>query len=254
MANKPALKTTKHTTPNNVEFTLIRKQVKNIGLKVRTTGEVQVTANTRVPLEYIVNLVDQKSDWINKHIEKFKNIENSKDDSNIKPKNERTYSTGEELYFLGKVYVLKVVETCTNKVYIENDELILQINSTTETDKKQQIIEKWYRNQCALIFQQALDAQYEVVKNYILSSKLKEKPHFKLRKMKSCWGVCHYTKGYIVLNTELIKYDMDCINYVVLHELMHFRHPNHSKDFYYGLSYFMPNYKEIKTKLKMHKY
>lgn len=241
-------KTTEHTTPKNINFVLMRKQVKNIGLKVRNTGVVQVTAHNRVPLEYIINLVDEKSEWINKHLEKFKNVQNS--GGGQQSKTPLTYNTGEAVRYLGEEYVLVVTETTTNKVYIENKTIHLNVKADTTFEKKEQMLEKWYKEQCSNVFQQVLDTEYEKVKDYILGQRLQNKPTIKLRKMKSCWGVCHYTKGHIVLNTELIKYDMECIEYVVLHELIHFRHQNHSKDFYDGLTYFMKDYKEIKSRLK----
>ncbi len=240
-----AIKTTQHTSNKDIDFTLIRKQVKNIGLKVKNTGVVQVTANSRVPLEYIITLVDDKSEWIHKHQEKFRINEDIE-----KLNAPLTYSTGEVVYFLGEKYILNVVESTTSKVYVENNILFLNVIKEASVEKKQQMLEKWYREQCAKVFNEVLDFQFESVKEYITHNKLKEKPFCKLRKMKSCWGVCHYTKGYIVLNTELIKYDMECINYVVLHELIHFRHPNHGKEFYDCVGYFMPNYKEVKGRLK----
>ncbi len=248
MSNKPILKTTNHTTHKNIDFILVRKQVKNIGLKVKTTGEVQVTAHNRVPLDYIINLVDEKSEWINKHLEKFKNKENNGETK--PPKTPLTYTTGEQLYYLGEAYVLEVEEKSKTQVYIKNNKIRLEILENTTLEKKQQMLEKWYKEQCSQVFQEVLNEEFENVKDYILGSKLKDIPALKLRKMKSCWGVCHYTKGYIVINTELIKYDMDCIRYVIVHELMHFKHPNHSKDFYKGLSHYIPNYKGIKERLK----
>ncbi len=249
MANKPTLKTTTHRSKKNIDFVLVRKQVKNIGLKVKTTGVVQVTAHTRVPLDYIMNLVDEKSEWINKHLDRFKDYE-----STSKPRLPITYTNGDVLSYLGKEYVLVLnyVEENTkmNNVYITDEKIYLNVNKEATEEKRARAVEKWYKDQCTKIFEEILNEQFEIVKGYILGETLMEKPNFKLRKMKSCWGVCHYTKSQIVLNTELIKYDRECIVYVVLHELMHFKHPNHSKDFYNALGYFMPNYKEVKNKLK----
>lgn len=75
-------------------------------------------------------------------------------------------------------------------------------------------------------------------------------PTLKIRKMKTRWGVCNTKKHLITLNLELFRYDMECLDYVVIHELAHFLQPNHSKKFWSIVEKYCPKYKEIKKKLK----
>lgn len=74
-------------------------------------------------------------------------------------------------------------------------------------------------------------------------------PEIKIRLMKSRWGSCHYKKGLIILNTRLIEAPRESIEYVVLHELAHFIHPNHSRQFYDLVESLMPDWKERKEGL-----
>lgn len=76
-----------------------------------------------------------------------------------------------------------------------------------------------------------------------------KKPDVRVRTMKSCWGSCLVNKGIITLNRKLLAVPRECIEYVVLHELCHFVHPNHSKDFYRFMERFMPDWKERKALL-----
>ena len=76
-----------------------------------------------------------------------------------------------------------------------------------------------------------------------------KKPKLRIRTMKSCWGSCLVNKGIITLNRKLLMQPRECIEYVVVHELCHFIHPNHSKEFYKFMEQFMPDWKERKGRL-----
>ena len=75
-------------------------------------------------------------------------------------------------------------------------------------------------------------------------------PNLKIRKMRTRWGVCNTKNHNVTLNYNLYKYDIECLDYVIIHELSHFIFPNHSKNFWQQVSKYCPNYKEIRRKLK----
>ena len=75
-------------------------------------------------------------------------------------------------------------------------------------------------------------------------------PNLKIRKMKTRWGVCNTKNHNVTLNFELFRYDIECLDYVIVHELSHFLVPNHSKDFWKQVEKYFPNYKEIRKKLR----
>lgn len=75
-------------------------------------------------------------------------------------------------------------------------------------------------------------------------------PNLKIRKMKTRWGVCNTRSHNVTLNFELFRYDIECLDYVIIHELAHFLEPNHSKKFWSVVEKYCPNYKEIRKKLK----
>ena len=75
-------------------------------------------------------------------------------------------------------------------------------------------------------------------------------PNLKIRKMKSRWGVCNTKNHNITLNYYLYRYDLECLDYVIVHELSHFLEGNHSKNFWRVVEKYYPNYKEIRKKLR----
>ena len=94
------------------------------------------------------------------------------------------------------------------------------------------------------VFNEILDEFYPAFIPYGV-----KKPKLRVRTMKSCWGSCMVNKGIITLNRKLLMKPRECIEYVVIHELCHFIHPNHSKEFYGFMEQFMPDWKERKARL-----
>lgn len=216
-----------------IEFYITRKNVKNINLKVHKDLSVEVVANKNISIKYIYELVEKKATWIIKSRVKIeKNNENKKDITNIK------YNTGDIIYYWGREYKLVVLESNKQNVDIFHGEILLYIKDIEDTKKKESVIYSWYRERALVEFENQLKRLYPYVKQYDINY-----PQLKIRKMKSCWGTCHYNKGFIVLNTELIKYDIEKIEYVIIHELMHFIYHNHSKEFHYNVNRVVNNIK-----------
>ena len=94
------------------------------------------------------------------------------------------------------------------------------------------------------LFTEILDEFYPLFVPYGV-----KKPKLRVRTMKSCWGSCLVNKGIITLNRKLLMKPRECIEYVVVHELCHLIHPNHSKQFYGFMEQFMPDWKERKARL-----
>ncbi|MBU5484734.1 M48 family metallopeptidase [Clostridium sp. MSJ-11] len=191
-----------------IEYTLNRKKVKNINLRVKRDGSVVVSANPKVPVEYINKFVSSKEEWIIKSIEKFREIEDK-----------RRVEKG-KIQILGEIYKLEDISIGEDK------------------------IDKWIREKARLEFHQSIKRMLPLLKEYNIKA-----PTFKIRKMKTRWGSCIKNKNSITLNMELIKYPREVIDYVVLHELVHFVHFDHSKNFYNLLEGLMPDWKERRESL-----
>ena len=106
------------------------------------------------------------------------------------------------------------------------------------------IFNKWLSNYIESTFSSHLKYWYDLYEEDI------PKPNLKIRKMKTRWGVCNIENYNVTLNSELYRYDIECLDYVIVHELSHFIEANHSSDFWRQVSKYCPDYKEIRKKLK----
>ena len=104
-------------------------------------------------------------------------------------------------------------------------------------------INKWLRKQASIIYKEELDRIYKIFPVDI------PYPSLTIRNMKTRWGVCNVKTKRITLNLSLIKKDIKYLDYVIVHELSHLVHPNHSKDFWNLVSLLIPDYKKIRKEL-----
>lgn len=218
-----------------IKFEVQRKKVKNINLYVKPDMTILVSANDKVPIEYILDFVKSKAAWIIKNVGYFREVqpENTSD---------KLYLSGESFKYLGRQYRLKVEETDgTEGVKYYKGYILLFTNDKENYQKKEKLINDWYRAKAYEKFNESLDRVYKVVKKYGI-----EKPEIQIRTMKARWGSCIKDKQSILLNGDLIKAPKLCIDYVVLHELIHFKYSNHNADFYDFMTVLMPDWKQRK--------
>ena len=205
---------------NNEEYEIIveKKNIKNMYLKVKEDLNIYVTCNKFV--------TDKKIEtWINDNNETiFKMLEREK----------KRIIKNNDFYFLGNKY---------DVVYIDIYEKV-EINENKIFAKDKKMLDKWIIQETKKVFNNNLE--------FCVNNFFENIPKFnlKIRKMKTRWGVCNRGNNTITLNSLLIHYDCDVIRYVIYHELSHFIHPNHSKNFWNLVSKYVPNYKILRNRLK----
>lgn len=214
-----------------IEYFLHRKNVKNINLNVKPDLSVTVSAHSNVPVDYIQAFIKDKAHWIYKRIQYF---EKTLPESHT-PKE---YISGESFKYLGKQYRLKVITSDQEEVKYYRGFIHLSIKNRDNYNKKDALIKTWYTNRTQVIFKETMNKVYPLVQKYGIA-----KPSIEIRHMKARWGSCLKEKNTILLNADLIKAPKYCIQYVVLHELIHFIHTNHNKEFYDFLTALMPDWK-----------
>jgi len=222
-----------------IEFELQRKQVKNINLRVRPDLSVVVSAHPRVPYRFIEDFVRSKSHWIQENRERIKKLHQQ--DHNV------SYSSGENLLFQGKKFRLKVREAKKEEpeaVQLYRDEIYIYVKDPGNFLGKEQLFHRWLRQQAEQVFHESLERVYPLVQQLGI-----QKPWIKIRKMKTRWGSCSRKRHTINLNTALVKAPPECIDYVMLHELVHFNYPYHDSSFYGLLTLLMPDWQDRKTLL-----
>lgn len=222
---------------NKVNVEIKRKPIKNVHLKVFRDLRVAVSVPVEADKEWICSFLDSKTEWISKQLQKYKQSSGYNNLNEIK--------SGSSTQLLGKdMRVLKVV---SQRNYIEEDEkrIIMYLADLDDTDKHQKLFEKWWRDKAEKIYLEEIDIIFnKVFKKYDL-----EKPTLTIRKMKTLWGSCTPARNKITLNEYLLKADIRCIQYVVLHELTHLLFPYHNSDFYNFLTVQMPDWQDRKKQL-----
>lgn len=200
------------------EVVIIKKNNRNTYIRVKEDLKIYVYTYYLASNSYIKKLLDKSQNEIKLMID------------NMLKKNEK-----KELFsYLGKVYDIIIVPTLNT---IEFNQNIIYVKSN-------EYLNKWLNKQRSEIFKERLD---------ILYNQFEEKipyPSLKIRKMKTRWGVCNRKNISITLNSELIKYNLDCIDYVIIHELSHFVCFDHSKNFWNIVFKYFPNYKKVRKILK----
>ena len=165
--------------------------------------------------------------------------------------------SGELHYFLGKQYPIEIVASDKNSVVFDNEKIVIrqrvdkstsqQVNlskSVSASKSVSDLLDRWYLEQAKRVFREISIPLVESMKKYNVAPK-----SFAIKKMKTRWGSCS-SKGNINLNLHLIKLPEQCIKEVILHELCHLVHFNHSKDFYALMTAEMPDWKVWKKEIK----
>ncbi len=221
---------------NRINFILVRKDVKNINLNIRPDTSIMVSAHAEVPLEIVEDFIRQKGPWIAKKINYFKAFR-------PEVKNEKEYVSGESFKYLGRQYRLKVQKSDKAEVKYFRGLIYLYVQDTRDFKKKEMLFKEWLYKKSQIHYNDSLDRMYRLVGKYNIP-----KPMIRIRVMSSRWGSCHRKDKVITLNSELIKAPKHCIDYVVLHELIHFKYKNHDNRFYTFLMSFMPDW-EFRKKI-----
>lgn len=217
-----------------ISYCLKKKNVKNLNLRIRPDASVIVSAPPNVAESDVDAFVIRKRNYISKSLSEIKSCSDKS--------NDRQYISGEGYRLEGKNLRLKV--TASDKDCIETDEVFLKlyVKDTENIAVKAKLVKKFYADRTKTTMNGILDKLYEIFRKYNI-----RKPILKLRNMQTQWGSCSASKGIITLNPKLIEAPRNCIEYVIMHELCHLVHPNHSRRFYSFLSMQMPDWKDRKN-------
>lgn len=222
-----------HIDLDGIPVALFRKKIKNLNLRITPSGEVQISAPMKTALALIHRFLDEKKAWIHKH-----RVNLQSQSQMTSP----TFNTGEMLFFLGFAYPIQVHPMAKkNDLIFEEGVFNFHIKSDTTLTQKQALLSKWYEAK----MRQCLPALFEKWQTIIGV----EAYHYRMRTMKSRWGSCHPIKKEICLNLRLMEKPAICLEYIIVHELVHLLEASHNQRFHAFMSQFMPNWKEIKRLL-----
>lgn len=218
-----------------IDFSLSFAERKSMTIKVHPNENIEVIAPFGTDKKKILLKIKLKAPWILKQIEQFKSY---------KPCTPpRRFINGETHLYLGRQYRLKIVSDSLNIIKAYRGQLFIHATDINK-DALEMQLQQWYKQKANAVFSEMIDEILPQFKKY----KIKQ-PVLSIRKMSRRWGSCTRS-GKIILNIELVKAPKRSIEYVVIHELAHLVHHNHTKTFFDLQNRIMPDWKKWKERLE----
>jgi predicted metal-dependent hydrolase len=194
-------------------------------------GQIRVSAPPRTPRQSIQDFVLSKAAWIEKHRARFRG----------NPPAARLINN-EICYVWGLPHRLELTERRGRpNIAVAEGRMLMSVRPGDGYEQRRKLLDRWYRNACeeaAVRVTRFWEPRVGVVVQRLY-----------YRKMKTCWGSCNYVKKTIRLNTELAKKAPECLEYVVLHELIHMLEPSHNRNFYRLMDQYLPSWRMIRKKM-----
>jgi predicted metal-dependent hydrolase len=212
----------------DIAVDVVLKDIKNIHLSVYPpAGRVRISAPRRMSLDTIRVFAISKLAWIKQQQAKLREQERE---------TPREYLDRESHYLWGKRYLLMVVESdAAPSIALNHDRMILTVRPGTDEEKKLALVDAWYRDHLRkavlpLIAKWECPIGVQVERVFV-------------RRMKTRWGSCSTRTRRVRLNTDLAKKPPGCLEYVIVHEMIHLLEPTHNARFVALMDRFMPNWR-----------
>ena len=211
----------------DIGMDVVRKDIKNVHLSVHPpTGKIRIAAPSRMSLDTIRVFAISKLGWIRQQQRKLQEQERE---------TPREYLDRESHYVWGRRYLLTVFESDQpSTVELGSRRITLRVRPGTDPAKRQTIMEEWYRERVKKAVP-PLIAKWGRLMNVKVN-------RFYVQRMKTKWGSCNAAAGTIRLNTDLAKKPAQCIEYIVVHEMVHLLEPTHNARFIALMDKFMPRW------------
>lgn len=212
----------------NIHIDIVRKDIKNMHLAVYPpNGRVRLASPYKTDFEVLRLFTISKLPWLKKNIKSFENQARE---------TIRDYISGESHYFKGKRYLLNVKHhSGYNRINLEGNKLLLFTKESTSKDNRAKAFKDWYRKQLKLQVPELITKWEKVIG--VKSN------DWGVRQMKTKWGSCNIEAKKILLNLELAKKPSICLEYIIVHELVHLLERNHTDKFISHMDEFMPKWR-----------
>jgi len=222
-----------------IEYSLRFSERKHLAIHVHPDLRVEVDAPLDSELAQIEQKLHKRAAWIVKQQRELARYA-----YDLPP---REYVSGETYRYLGRQYRLKVhqIEEKPEQVRLDRGMLNVYIADRSQREHVRELLQSWFRSHAQRVYAERLQLWLPAFQRQQLPQ-----PQLVVRRMKSRWGSCT-AAGKITLNLKLIHTPKPCIDYIIVHELCHLVHPNHSPAFYKLLQRVMPNWEKRKEQLNL---
>jgi predicted metal-dependent hydrolase len=221
----------------NFQYKIVFSHRRTISINIRPDPGVVVKAPYRTPIGTIHKFVTAKSVWIIKTLDKFNSL--------VRLDNQKGYSNDDSILLFGREHKLKLIQSDKYSVSLSNNDTIeAGFNKDSNPLIIRAHLEDWFK----FVARRKLTAQFqEILTKYKDYGFLPA--GFVVRTMKTRWGSCS-SKGKIAISYDLIRLNEIYSEYVIIHELCHLKHHNHSASYYKLLSEVYPNWKKVRKELQ----
>ncbi len=218
---------------SDIEIEVQKKKIKNMHLSVLPPdGKVRISAPVNAKDESIKLFAITKIGWIKKQINKFENQQRQ---------TERGYVSGESHYVWGRRYRMEIRHNHRNNVEIKGNKLILTVRESSTTQQREKVMTEWYRKELKEKLPELVSKWEEPIGVQAEAVRVKD--------MLTRWGTCNTEDKRIWINLQLAKKPIECLEYVIVHELVHLLEKSHNSVFVDYMDKFLPDWRVTKDLL-----
>lgn len=218
---------------SGIPIEVCKKDIKNMHLYVKPpNGNVMVSAPLSMSDEAIERFARTKASWIKKQVAKF---------DNQPRQSKREYISGETLYVWGKQYYLRIAYGNKNSLVLAGEKAVLTVRKDSTSEQRENFTREWYRGLLKTEITRLLP-KWEKATGLKATG-------WQTKYMTTRWGTCNTKTGKIWLNLQLAKKTPECLEYVILHELVHLVEKSHNERFVLLMDKYMPMWREVKASL-----
>ncbi len=220
----------------DIPVEIVRKDIKNLHLGVYPPeGSVRISVPNHITDDNVRLAVVSRLPWIKKQQEEFRQQPRQ---------SKREYVSGESHYFEGRRYLLDVIERSTKHELIlkSNAKMVLYIRPNTTLENRALVVNDWYRLHLKNKIPDLLSKWQPITG--------KQVSDWRVKKMKTKWGSCNIESKRIWINLELAKKSPECLEYILVHELVHLHERHHNDNFMKLMDKFLPNWRLSRDILK----
>lgn len=218
---------------SGIPIEVCKKDIKNMHLYVKPpNGFVTVSVPLAMSDEAIERFVRTKISWIKKQVAKF--------DNQLR-QSQREYVTGEALYVWGKQCYLQVEYGIRMSLTLSSSKAVLTVRKESTAEQRENFVREWYRKLLKAEIARLLP-KWEKATGLKVTG-------WQTKYMTTRWGTCNTKTGKIWINLQLAKKTTECLEYIILHELIHLIEKNHNERFIELMDHYMPMWREIRAKL-----
>ena len=223
---------------NDIPIFLTRKKIKNLYIRIKAPeAKVMVSVPVSMPDAYVKEFIIKQWDWIRGKRKEILDAGTVGQEAG-----EKQYISGEVHDLWGMPYEL-IVERSLKKPITElrEDKIYMRVTAHSALEERRRQLDKWYQEQLMKVLPE-LVAKYEEIVG-------KHASEWCFRRMKTRWGSCNIQKKRICLNIQLVEMPVECLEYVIVHELTHLHEAGHNKRFWGLVDQFYPAWREVKGRM-----